>query len=1444
MKTLNIKKVLGLLFLLVSFIGGQPTKAQTTYHVTHNINTGGDLIIPGNSTNNYRIIGNKTNANIISDSTYNRIVIGSGYHGTIMLDYVHLKTHPDSSTAVGYSPISVLGQYNRSNLSPVTKVNIVLRGENTLGVVENRFFPALRVDQGAQIHLCAVDTLDNSSGKLHAYVPRSTPVQGGAAAIGGGYNSNGAHTLGVIPNPWHQGVSTGLLYNSSNNPYTDTQTRPTAVGNIIISSGSIRADGGYHGAGIGSGWYTWFVGNIIIYGGEVVSSGGGHAAGIGTGCPTGSGNAGNYAGNSSIIVLPPAQITATTQQSGRKGLAGAGSITYFGDPESPIVSVFTEDQEPNADIYANVSMIQSVISLFDSLQINKNLSQTKFGTTQYNNMGDSAYVQFRATLLQPIVFFTDHSSTNPAHSGLPYKPKETTIPGTPMAQKVELELFDIGVEFEIFPVTARPLEKGYTSAEAEENSYRVKIIYKDNDPWTNLMFDLQSGVSSNFKNPFFLDKDSVRMYSAPSTLQKGDTIYVVVQLQDNKDFGVYTDILRLTGTWKGISTGYLLLPIEQRVVLDDTETNNHIRVTANPSEFMITETAAGTQKVNLSLWISHADFHPNNIPYAKYLITTEPDYNNALATTPIGQWANLTTPATDGATVTTEVSFAGKPKGKYYIHWFVISGTLSAHSKDVISPPAQYGGFGPYMIADVEDDLATVFEYNSTSIDIFANDPLSDSYISSISSVLNLVTVQPKAGVLSANGKKIIYKHTDAVALTHHVDSFSYRVNVGGTNLDAKVYVYVIKSVNGNLAVCKGSNYSLTLAGTNVAYTWYDINNDPLSTGATFTRNNVQEDIHLGVAPMRTAVPYRNLQFPAAPLTVKVVNPDGLPATMRWTGAIDTCWHNPGNWVQVVGNTEIPVAWLPTSCVNVIIPSDAPNYPMMVADGTCNDIEMQDRAMLAGIDRLTYQNASVEIKLAPSEKDRFVMWSAPLKAMYSGDYHYKTGGTPHWGDVYMNLFQLANPAGGTGAQANRFTATFGELGESLSLGKAFNVRVTSTTANYGNSFVFPQTATSYTDNKGTSYAGLTRTNGRKFIVDRTQVLTGRQFDMPVANDIAGNNLIQVVNPYMAYLDVKKFLDNNPSLGTSYAVWNGNVNESFISVISAPPYGEGNRYIITSPSSILETSGLIPPLQSFFVTKTSTAKVNNVKMSPDWTTTVGAKPYALRSSSDDGERNILRIKASQGEKTSYAVLHNISTASAGYSEEKDMPKLFYDAISLEVYTLSPAGEPLAIYSTGDFGGEVRLGLKLAEEGEVTLDFQNMTGFNHDVLLIDNELKGTDREIDLRKNSAYTFFAKKEKQGTEAIEINDRFSLRFAYNPTGNENIEEETDLQVFQVDDYLHIRSTTGPINSLQILTIDGALVYSATMTSDHFKVQMRRQRMYVVKGSVNGKESVQKILMK
>jgi len=58
----------------------------------------------------------------------------------------------------------------------------------------------------------------------------------------------------------------------------------------------------------------------------------------------------------------------------------------------------------------------------------------------------------------------------------------------------------------------------------------------------------------------------------------------------------------------------------------------------------------------------------------------------------------LNIPSADSVNTNTTVSFSGMPQGTYYIHWYVESGVVYAHSLTVVNPPALYGGFGQYII--------------------------------------------------------------------------------------------------------------------------------------------------------------------------------------------------------------------------------------------------------------------------------------------------------------------------------------------------------------------------------------------------------------------------------------------------------------------------------------------------------------------------------------------------------------------------------------------------------------------------------------------------------------------------------------------------------------------------------------------------------------------------
>ncbi len=788
-------------------------------------------------------------------------------------------------------------------------------------------------------------------------------------------------------------------------------------------------------------------------------------------------------------------------------------------------------------------------------------------------------------------------------------------------------------------------------------------------------------------------------------------------------------------------------------------------------------------------------------------------------------------------------------------------------------------------------DAATVQAYNNVVIDIFNNDILPDSYFATSGAnpwkittntsdqTLNTFTImqQPKAGTISISGvrrdMRITYQNTETDNLVNAVDSFIYRAIFDDISLsptkqvrETTVYIYILQGRTG-FVTCSSSHLVQLeeIPSGNINFQWYKADE------TTFLEEASTRTINFGSATGNVDSVYmiepridlvfrdthfRGVSFPKGRLTVKK-GEGNTTLTLKWKGTESTGWYNPNNWVEVRNGVEAPTQFTPTACTNVIIPSGATYYPMLTSASECQKIELGDRAMIAGIHYLTYDDASVEIKLTAKERDRFVMMSAPLMKTYTGDYHYYNNSTYYWGDVYMNYFQLKNPDVGSGsAESNKFTATFGYVGDELTLGKAFNLRVENSTINKEQSFKFPMKYESYTIiNSNGSTEIITpfdrlKSSGEvigRFITYEKDLTVKNSsnpvYDIPVENDVAGSGLVQIVNPYMAYLDMTSFLAaNNSILTNSYAVWNGQITTGFTQI---GQFGDKTsfRYSISNMPSGSATR-YIAPLQSFFVQKTGTAKIATVRMSPAWTTTMQENPYVLRSSDDEAETNILRIKATQGDNNSYAVLFYHSQAKPSFDSSEDMHKLFYDEIPLEVYTYtSSKSEELAINANSNFAGQdTDLGLKVKDVGQVTLDFSGMGTFGHDVYLIDKELKGKDQIIPItNSNSTYTFIVSKPN-----TELNDRFSLRMTYNGIGlgTDDAEQATDYSVSTQDGYIYIQSGLTPVTNVQVYSINGALVHTTNAMSNYFKIAVERQQVYIVKLKIGDEYKIQKVYVK
>ena len=216
--------------------------------------------------------GEKTTLNIGDGS----IVIGDGT----------VKQNGESLTynANGYI---ITGNGTSSNTISVTggSQDITLNGVNIdVSAIENSC--AFSIASGASVNLTlsSVNTLRSGSGHAGLEVPRGTSV-----------NIAGADEDSLEASGGEAGAGIGGIFRSSS-------------GRIMITGGTVTANGGRDCAGIGSGGNTDIAGTIIISGGIVTASGT-YAAGIG-----------GYCGPGGNIIITGGMITST----GGNNSAGIG----------------------------------------------------------------------------------------------------------------------------------------------------------------------------------------------------------------------------------------------------------------------------------------------------------------------------------------------------------------------------------------------------------------------------------------------------------------------------------------------------------------------------------------------------------------------------------------------------------------------------------------------------------------------------------------------------------------------------------------------------------------------------------------------------------------------------------------------------------------------------------------------------------------------------------------------------------------------------------------------------------------------------------------------------------------------------------------------------------------------------------------------------------------
>lgn len=547
-------------------------------------------------------------------------------------------------------------------------------------------------------------------------------------------------------------------------------------------------------------------------------------------------------------------------------------------------------------------------------------------------------------------------------------------------------------------------------------------------------------------------------------------------------------------------------------------------------------------------------------------------------------------------------------------------------------------------------------------------------------------------------------------------------------------------------------------------------------------------------------------------------------------------WDEWNNWTEGV----------PYCCTDVVIPSGADFYPdlkdtVKVGDEyCCGFVHFSAGAAVEKPQKLNYRHAWVDLALEP---DRYYMLSAPLKNMYTGDMFVPeamrgvhTGGYFDTLDavmspqnrfnprIYQRLWSRSAPArllDGSQTAVNVdetfWSRHFNGLAYAYPMGTGFSLWVDPEALPTDSSvcFRFPKVHTEY--NYFDDYdkqmldireTGLDRTQAGRFIYEvasdtdfqmtyegqaRRVYIGSLPLEVELENEFS-NRYFLVGNPFMSYIDVQAFLEENPSI-RALKVYDGNVNNTVV---------DADGVLVTSGQGLTE----IAPMQSFFAELASPAVSLRVRFTEGM---MVSKPVSLLG--EDG-LPLLRVSFGNDSLEAHLVLLDegydwVSGEGLGCLFDNEVkPKAAVFALWEEKgYDIMPV--------TGK--DRILLGL-LAERGmPVRLSFRAENGF---------DLKKY-RLLDCRSGRTYPL---DESFAFEADETSlSRFALvNAAY---VSEQAGEESAVYVTTNRDVIEIRCIEAAMRAASLYDMSGRLVNerSQSAPADYMEMEAGGSGAYILR---------------
>ena len=433
------------------------------------------------------------------------------------------------------------------------------------------------------------------------------------------------------------------------------------------------------------------------------------------------------------------------------------------------------------------------------------------------------------------------------------------------------------------------------------------------------------------------------------------------------------------------------------------------------------------------------------------------------------------------------------------------------------------------------------------------------------------------------------------------------------------------------------------------------------------------------------------------------------PEETTWnTNAASTDWNDWDNWDN--GS--------PWGCTNVILPSGASIYPILVdgEDNMCHFIYFEPGAELENTPAFS-ENCPAKVFIDTNlEGGKFSMFSAPLSGMVTGDMFVSSGPSNNFATlnessyperrvspiVYQRFWsktvEMATP-GSDGTASNKkvtidqtdWSKTFNAVNTAYGAAQGFSVRPGREGESESYTFRFPKEHTTYhyfySNGASTGQSATINRNGQagQFIQK-----TFGSVDLTI--DKIGTRFL-FGNPFMTHLDIKEFLTANPTNVNAVEVYDGT---QYVAITCDD---QGNLI-----STLEETPTMVAPMEAVFVQ----AKTAGTSLSLDLTKEmfhqkgISSRTRASRSGYAHSKGS-LRMKATVSGESSSCILLCSSRYADAYRTSEDITALIDNDAKPAVAIFTVADRKALSIQRMRSATRIPVGFYLKQTGNVSLAF---------------------------------------------------------------------------------------------------------------------------------------------